>query len=407
MLVAIVFVAVYLGMAVGRVPGLRIDRTGIALVGAVLVITARPALLDHATSAIDFPTLLLLGSLMLVSLQLEVSGFYTYVAHRLAAIRATPTRLLALVVLAVGGLSAVLTNDVVVFALTPTLVRGLKARGLDPKPFLLAAAAASNAGSAATLIGNPQNVLIGQVGRLSFSVYLLHAALPALLALLVVWGGVAYTYRDAFALAQKAAAEPEGPDVEKAGVVKGVTAMGIVVGILLFGAGVHFVVAVAAMLLVSRYHPSRTLLGRVDWPLLLLFVGLFVVTDAFVREGTAQVVLDRVGLSGQSSWGTLRVLGPLTLVGGNTIGNVPLVALLLPLWPQKSPATLTSLAVLATLAGNLLVTGSMANIIVVERAAQNGVGVSFREHARVGIPITLVSMALAAVALVATGDLSL
>src|SRR5512132_4013205 len=152
-------------MALGRWPGLRIDRTGIALLGAIVLYIGEAVSGEGVLLAIDFPTLIVLFGLMILSSQFAVCGFYDWCSARIASSRAPPAAILALTVFVAGGLSAVLANDVIVFAMTPLLCAGLKSRGLDPRPYLIALAGAANAGSAATFIGNPQNILIGQVGR--------------------------------------------------------------------------------------------------------------------------------------------------------------------------------------------------------------------------------------------------
>jgi Na+/H+ antiporter NhaD/arsenite permease-like protein len=159
---------------------------------------------------------------------------------------------------------------------------------------------------------------------------------------------------------------------------------------------------VAGALLVSRRRATREMLSHVDWPLLLLFVGLFVITDAvaalpIVGQGIAEL---------QAAGGDptrLSVLAPLTLAASNTIGNVPAVVLVLALLPDLPRATLQALALLSTLAGNLLLVGSLANLIVVERAASVGVRLGFMEHARCGVPMTLLSVAVSIVWLAAVG----
>ena len=171
-LVLAVFTAVYLGMALGRWPGLMLDRTGIALVGAILLVLAGAVSGEEVRAAIDVPTLVVLFGLMVLSAQFAACGFYAWCSRKIALTPAGPSRLLALTVVTAGLLSAVLANDVVVFAMTPMLATGLLRRGLDPRPFLIALASAANAGSAATIIGNPQNILIGQTGGLDFWTFL-------------------------------------------------------------------------------------------------------------------------------------------------------------------------------------------------------------------------------------------
>ena len=190
-LVLVVFTAVYLGMAIGRWPGLKVDRTGIALLGAIVLYGS--GALDGAAvlDAIDFPPLVVLFGLMILSAQFAACGFYDWCSARIATAALPPAALLAITVAAAGILSAVLANDVVVFAMTPMLCAGLIRRGVDARPFVIALAGGANAGSAATIIGNPQNILIGEVGGLDFWRFLLACAPPALAALacvfLVVW----------------------------------------------------------------------------------------------------------------------------------------------------------------------------------------------------------------------------
>ena len=168
-LVLAAFLFTYAGMALGRLPGLRVDRTGIALIAVAILLAGGAIETGFPARAIDAPTLVLLFALMVVSAQFASSGFYAACADRIVRSAVPPRRLLALTIAIGGSLSAVLVNDIVVFAMTPLLVEGLRRRGLDPRPFLLGLAAASNAGSAATVIGNPQNILIGSVSGLGFA----------------------------------------------------------------------------------------------------------------------------------------------------------------------------------------------------------------------------------------------
>src|SRR3954469_25989711 len=174
-------------MVLGTLPRLRIDRTGVALLGAIAVVVLGLADTARAVSFVDVPTLTVLFGMMVLSAQLRLAGFYGAVARRIAAAELSGPALLAAVIAVAGGLSAVFTNDVVVLAMAPLLVEGFRARRVDPLPYLLALACAANVGSAATLIGNPQNILVGEVLRLSFAPYLAVAAVPAVAGLAVVW----------------------------------------------------------------------------------------------------------------------------------------------------------------------------------------------------------------------------
>jgi Na+/H+ antiporter NhaD/arsenite permease-like protein len=394
-LILAVFLAVYLGMALGRWPGLRIDRTGIAILGAVVLYAAGAVDGAQALRAIDFPTLIVLFGLMMLSAQYAACGFYDWCSARIAAARASPVAILGLTVLVAGVLSAILANDVVVFAMTPMLIAGLLRRGLDPRPFLIALAGASNAGSAATVIGNPQNILIGQLGGLDFWAFLAACGPPAAFGLLTVFAVVALVWRRQLRAAGNQRAAIEIPPIDRLGTGKAVLATAALLA--MFATALPHVTGVliiAAVLLVSRRFATREILGLVDWQLLVLFAGLFVVTAALAASGLVADTLAAVTAAGVDPHG-LPALAVLTLAGSNTIGNVPTVVLLLAVLGDMPVDSLHALAALSTLAGNLLIVGSLANIIVVERARQSGVALGFAEHARCGIPITLVSFAAA------------
>ena len=194
-LVVGVFAVVYLGMMLGELPGLKLDRTGIALLGAIALIASGRMSLDEAWTAVDVPTIALLLGLMVISAQFRLGGFYSNVTRHLGEGQRSPATLLALVIATSGGLSAVLANDIVCLAMAPVLIEVCTHRRLNPVPYLLALACAATSGSAATRIGNPQNMLIGQTLQLSFSGYLLDGAAPALAGLFVVWAVIVARYR--------------------------------------------------------------------------------------------------------------------------------------------------------------------------------------------------------------------
>jgi Na+/H+ antiporter NhaD/arsenite permease-like protein len=401
-LVLIVFAIVYLGMALGRLPGLSLDRTGVAILGAIGLYAAGAVSAPEALAAIDFPTLFILFGLMIVSAQFAACGFYDWCAARIAGSGLRPAAMLAITVGVSGALSAVLANDVVVYAMTPMLCAGLVRRGLDARPFLIGLVGAANAGSAATVIGNPQNILIGEVGRLDFWQFLIACGPPALFALAVVYAVVWLIWRRALGEADRPpAAEP--PPLDRAGLWKGVAATALLLA--LFATSLPratSVLIVAGLLLVSRRLATRRILGHVDWHLLALFAGLFVVTQALAATALPQALLRDLVAAGLTPDRT-AVLAPIALVGSNVIGNVPAVVLLLSILPPLPEGVLYGLALLTTLAGNLLIVGSIANIIVVERARASGVELGFLAHARSGVPMTLISLAAAAAWLVAGG----
>jgi Na+/H+ antiporter NhaD/arsenite permease-like protein len=393
-----VFVAVYAVMIAGRVPGLGLDRTGAALLGAVTLCAGAVLTPVDAWRAIDVGTLGLLLGLMLVSAQFRRSGFYAEVTRRLAARPSRPERLLLELVVTTGLLAALLTNDVVCLAVAPVLVDVCRQRRLDPVPFLLGLAAASNVGSAATLIGNPQNMLVGQALGLPFGRYLLDGGVPAVLGLGVVWWVLARAYHGRFARElpqQPAAAEP----FDRAQTGKGLAVLLLLVlGLLACPLPREAqAMAAGAVLLLSRRQPSRALLDLVDWQLLVLFAGLFVVNHALQAQGHAERWFHGLAARGVDCHAPATLFA-VAVVGSNVVSNVPLTMLLLPVADHALAGPILALA--TTLAGNALLVGSIANLIVVEQAGRLGVqpvGRSWvHEHLRTGLPITVLTLALAA-----------
>lgn len=394
--VVTVFVLAYVGMALGRVPGLRLDRSGIVLIAAVALVAAGAVTPQDAISAVHFPTILLLFALMILSARFAAAGFYDACAAWIARHRGSPVFLLAMTVATGGLLSAVLVNDVVVFVMTPLLCSGLAARRLDPRPFLAGLAGASNVGSAATLIGNPQNILIGQVGKLDFLTFLLVCGAPALIGLGIVFATVRVVWRRALRPSAAGTELPPAAPFDRPQTAKALLATAVLLA--LFATPLPremTAMVIAAVLLMSRRYASRDMLTSVDWPLLLLFAGLFVINDAFTRTGLSA---DALIWLAERGWlpDRLSVMAPVALLASNTIGNVPAVVMLLSIWPDIPTGALYSLALMTTFAGNFLLVGSIANLIVAERALHAGVRFGLIDHARAGIPMTLVTMALAA-----------
>jgi len=389
-----VFALVYLGMLLGGWPGLRLDRTGIAVLGALALIAIGALTPREAWAAVDVATIALLFGMMVLSGQLKESGFYAAVTRRLAALEVSPERLLFGVILTAGLLSALLVNDIVCLAMAPLVVEGTLRRGLDPVPFLLGLAAGSNVGSAATLIGNPQNMLIGQALQLDFAGYLADAALPSLLGLCAVQAVIVWRVRGRWQRAAVRGASDE-PALDRPAAAKGLVLLAVLLGCFLFAPWPREALALGAagLLLVSRRQSSRALLQQVDGPLLLLFMGLFVVQHALAQTGRLAEAASWLAHQGFD----LSAPAPLFALSvplANLVSNVPSVMLLLP--HATHPQAGAILALSSTLAGNLLLVGSIANLIVVDQARAHGVAISWRAHARVGVPVTLVTLAIAA-----------
>lgn len=389
-----VFSVVYIGMFLGEIPGLKLDRTGIALLGAIALLATENISPRAAWDAVNVSAIALLLGLMVVSAQFKLGGFYTLVTRRLASADVSPEALLAILVGTAGLLSALLVNDVVCLAVTPLLIDGCARRGLDPVPFLLALACSANVGSAATLIGNPQNMLIGEVLKLSFAGYLRVSLVPVVLGLGSVWLIISLLYRNRW-LKEIHIPPVSEPGIDRWQTSKGLAVLALVIAAFLLTPWPRDIVALAAagFLLTSRRMATRDVLGLVDWQLIVLFVGLFVVNHALDSSGLLARAMSGARAYGLDTGNPAWLFG-ITVILSNLVSNVPAVMLLL--HTASHPLSGPILALASTLAGNLLIVGSIANIIVVDLAKRSGVRITWREHARAGIPVTGATLAISA-----------
>lgn len=398
-IILLVLILTYAGMVAGRIPRLQVDRTGIALLAVIALLVSGQMTLDDFGTNIDMPTLALLFAMMIISAQFAESGFIDFCARTFTSTRHGTTVLLALTVAIGGALSAVLANDILIVTIAPPLIVGARRRGCDPRPFAIALAAATNAGSAATLIGNPQNILVGEIGRLGFSKFFLVCVVPAMFALLTVFVVVWLQWRRRIFIGE-AADRPDLPPVaahpfDRNQVIKGAVALAAL--LLLFLTSLPREIGalfIAALLLANRKITSRTMIGAVDWPLLLLVGCLFAVTGALNQSGIAAQLFEALGQHALLPNGLI----PLTIfsvVGSNAIGSLPAAMLLLQVWPTPPAGVLYALALLSTLAGNLLLSGSLTNILIAERADRMGAHINFVDYAKTGVPIAVISLAFA------------
>lgn len=393
------FLLTYLGLALGRIPGLKLDRTGFAVLGAVAFLATGSISLEEAKAAVDAPTLAVLFGMMILSAQYRLSGLYSAIGLRLAR-AADPRRLLLGTILVTALLSAVLTNDVTCFALTPILAGALLAARRPPLPYLLALACASNIGSALTPIGNPQNILIAQSLRLPFLPFVAVCAVPVVLSLAGLYLLVARRLRH-----EEMGPAPELPAVQEAVIpldrpeaVKAVVLTLAAIALFLSPLPTELTaLGIAGVVLTSRRMHTRDMLSLVDWHLLALFVSLFVVGRGFEVSGWTEAARDALARTGADLSHPAALVVTVTLLG-LLVGNVPAVMLLLP-FVDREPATGHALALASTFAGNAVLVGSIANLIVAEQAERVGIRIGFREHLGIGLPVTLISLVFAAVAM--------
>lgn len=389
----LIMIATVIGVAVGRYPWLRMNRATIALVGATLLIITGAIPLDEAYRAIDLHTIVLLLAMMILNANLRLSGFFQMVSRWIVRHARTSRRLLALVILASGWLSALLLNDTIVLMFTPLLLDVVRALHRNPLPYLVALAASANIGSAATIVGNPQNMLIGISSEIPFLEFTARLFPAAAVGLLLTWLVVVLVYRKEFTGGRLEVIPEQRVRHHGALMQKALAACGLM--LVLFAVGVEVPLAAlgaAALLLVTRRLKPERVFREIDWSLLVFFSGLFVVAGALETTGFTAVLFEHAGPFAQDGVVPLALV---SVVLSNLISNVPAVLLFRPLIPgfaDPETAWLT-LAMATTFAGNLTLLGSVANLIVAETARRLGVELTFTEYLKAGLPITAASLA--------------
>jgi Na+/H+ antiporter NhaD/arsenite permease-like protein len=387
----LIFIFTYALLAVGQPPLFRIDRAGAALIGASLMIVFNVLDVEAAHRAVDYNTIILLFSLMIVVANLRLSGFFRLASRYVMAHISRPTTLLYAVVFLSGGLSALFINDTVCIAFTPLVLAMTIRAGLNPMPFLLALCMAANIGSVATITGNPQNIMIGSFSGISyarFSAKLLPVAFTGLVICCIL---IRIIYKDVFRQAPAADPSPVNYRIHRPLLIKSTVTSMLMMALFLAGLPMTPVaIGAAAYLLITRRIKPEKVYASIDWRLLVLFVGLFIVVEGVERSGLTMAALDLVG---QKTAGHPFIMVTAAAILSNLVSNVPAVLLMKPIMasmPDPETAWLL-LAMSSTLAGNLTILGSIANIIVVE-GARHKVKIGFVEYMKVGVPLTIATL---------------
>src|SRR6266545_1583285 len=387
----VIFLASYLVFALGKFPGLKIDRTGAAIIGAVGMVVFRIVGPREALRFVDFSTIVLLFSMMLIVGNLHLVGFFEWTAEAVLR-RLKPHQLLPAVIFTCGLLSAFFVNDIVCLVMVPFVLNITRRMRLEPLPYLLAVATASNIGSVATITGNPQNMLIGSFSGIHYRDFLVHLAPVAVLGLFVDWVILHWIHmRKAGRNVEEKDTIPLPPlDLSRLTKPAAVVAA-VVVG---FFAGVDPALMAAlgaAVLLITRTLEPQKLYEEVDWGLLVFFVGLFLIVAGAENAGLTRHLL---GFGERFNLQHLGVFTLVTAILSNVVSNVPAVMLLKSLVTQfaNPHSAWLILAMASTLAGNLTITGSVANIIVVERAQKEAAVITFFDYFRIGLPVTFLTL---------------
>jgi Na+/H+ antiporter NhaD/arsenite permease-like protein len=391
---ALVVVVTLIGVAIGRWPWLKMNRATIALVGATLLIAIGAIPLEQAFRAVDWNTIVLLFAMMVLNVNLRIAGFFHLITSHVVRLARTPRRLLALVVLVSGVLSAIFLNDTIALMMTPLVLELALTLRRNPLPYLVALVTAANVGSVAAITGNPQNMLVGLSSKIPFVQFTAALAPVALVGLVVIWGVMVVVYRAEFRAAQLASNIPLAGEEDPVLLRKSMFATGLMLVALIAGAPIPLAaLAAAALLLISRRREPERVFEEIDWGLLVFFASLFVVTGALESTGLGADLFAWMRPWADGGPAKLTVV---SVVLSNLVSNVPAVMLFRPVVPtlaEPHTAWLT-LAMATTLAGNLTLLGSVANLIVAEIARRRGAHLSFLEYLKAGTPIALLTLAL-------------
>jgi Na+/H+ antiporter NhaD/arsenite permease-like protein len=391
-----IFAFTYLVFAVGNFPGLKLDRTGAALAGGLLMVVTGSLSESEALAAIDFHTLLLLLGMMIIVANLRISGAFALVARWLLERAHSGYGLLAMTVLVSGVLAAFFINDVVCLSLAAPLIEVARILEIDPAPLLLALATGSNIGSVATITGNPQNMIVAGFAGIGYSAFAIRLVPVALAGLLVDFAVIAWLYHGRLSRIQRRddLHLPAPPPERRWHLIKSSIVAGVVLMLFAMGYPTHLVAlgGGAALLFTRHTHPHQ-IYEQIDWTLLVMFAGLFIVVNGAETTG---LLKDLVQAAGPEKLKNVAVLSVAAAALSNLVSNVPAVLLFKPIYPQISQGMSTGLALASasTFAGNLTLLGSIANLIVVEQARREGIEITFVDYLKVGLPVTIITLAI-------------
>ena len=388
----IIFLSVYLVLAVGRLPGFRVDRTGACIIGASLMIAFGVLDIKQAYAAIDYDTITLLFGMMIVVASLRLSGFFSAVAEWVVEHAHRPIALLAAIVFVSGFFSAFFVNDTMCLVLTPLVLEITRQLRRNPVPYLLAVAMAANIGSVATITGNPQNMMIGSFSGIHYRTFAAALSPVAGLGLQLPVAVIAAAYHPEFRLQEKVALPQRPVRVNRVLMWKSLAVSAAMIVFFFAGWPVPKVALMAgAILLVTRRVKPERIYREIDWSLLVLFIGLFIVVAGVEKTSLPENLFHFAQQFHPERTSVLSVIATLL---SNLVSNVPAVLVCKPFIAHMSDPMRSwlTLAMSTTLAGNLTILGSVANLIVVQRA-RHEVRISFWEYSKVGAPLTVLTIA--------------
>ena len=389
----LIFLATYLVLAIGRLPGFRVDRTGACIIGASLMIACGVLNFQEAFAAIDYNTIILLFGMMIVVANLRLSGFFSAVAEWVVEHAHRPVVLLAAIVFVAGFFSAFFVNDTMCLVLTPLVLEITRQLRRNAVPYLLGVAMAANIGSVATITGNPQNMMIGSFSGIHYRTFAAALSPVAAVGLVLTVIVIATIYHREFRLQEKVALARRPVRINRVLMWKSLVVSAGMIVFFFAGWQVPKVALMAgALLLVTRRVKPEKIYHEIDWSLLVLFIGLFIVVAGVEKTSLPE---DLFRIAQQFHLERIPVLSALAALLSNVVSNVPAVLVFKPFMAHlRDPVrSWLALAMSTTLAGNLTILGSVANLIVVQRARHEA-RIGFWEYFKVGAPLTAATIAV-------------
>lgn len=400
---AIILAITFAMISVRRLPGIRISMWGAAMAGAILMLASGVVDLDSVPGYLNFDVILLLLGMMLLVAALDSCGFFGRVTNLMLKGSGDGRGLLAFVMLIAAFLSALVLNDAVVLLMTPVVIRVCRRIDAKPIPYLVGTFIAANVGSTATVIGNPQNAYIATSAGIDFLTFSRYLAPLAIICLIASYAIMVIAFRGSLRIpnplpgTERMESDPRLPPVILIAIAMMIMfALSHPLGIDLW------VIAMAggslACLASAIGEPSavKAIVKRVDWSVLLFFIGLFVVMAGVVESGLLEEIMSLIpGFSDGSP--SVEGLTIITTIISNLISNVPCVILLSGMIPAGDLQLWLTMAAVSTLAGNMTMIGAAANVIVSEEAEREGILIDFWRFLMVGIPVSLITLAIAAV----------
>jgi len=381
----------YLGIAVGEFPPFRSNRTTIALIGVGILVVSGVLKVDEFLQFIDIDTIILLFSMMIINANLRFSGFFQLAAHKVIRISRSPKMLLLSTIFLSSLLSAIFLNDTICLILTPFIIEITKSLKRNPIPYLIALATAANIGSVATLTGNPQNMIIGVSSNISYLAFLKALSPIAIISSIGIWLILVWIYPNEFTNSPfdqniEKNVKIYKPLFQKSLIIISSLLIAFLIGLPISTAAF---IAACALLITRRIKPEKVFM-EIDWGILVFFSSLFILTGVLNESGAITLLFSQWNISDHLNLPSITFS---SIVLSNLVSNVPAVLLLKPIitgLANPDPAWLT-LASSSTLAGNLTLLGSVANLIVAESAAHRKITLTFWEYTRAGILITIFS----------------